>query len=63
VKGLIRALEEDPLPAVRVAAVQALTHLGGPYVVAALSQAAAKDPDTHVQHVARVGLGRLGFRR
>ena len=60
VKPLARVLKEDAVAAVRVAAAEALGVLGGPFAASALSQA-LKDPDAHVQHVARRNLGRLGF--
>ena len=40
-------------------AAQALVRIGGPHAAAALSDAAARDADTHVQHVSREGLRRL----
>ncbi|MFP2933921.1 HEAT repeat domain-containing protein [Pyxidicoccus sp. 3LG] len=49
------------MSAVRVAAAQALGRIGGPHAAAALSDAVARDPDTHVKHVSREGLKRLGF--
>nr|WP_225937160.1 HEAT repeat domain-containing protein [Myxococcus sp. RHSTA-1-4] len=61
VKGLATCLREDPVADVRVAAAQALGRIGGPHAAAALSDAAARDSDTHVQHVSREGLRRLGF--
>ncbi len=61
VKALSQSLEKDPVPAVRVAAAQALGVLGGPFAISALSQAAEKDSDSHVQHVSREVLKRLGF--
>ena len=60
VKPLAQTLQSDPDAAVRVAAARTLTALGGPFAASALSQA-LKDPDSHVQHVARQGLARLGF--
>lgn len=62
VKALAARLLEDTVPDVRVAAALALGRLGGPHAAAALSNAAARDADTHVQHVSREGLRRLGFR-
>ncbi|EPX62600.1 hypothetical protein D187_008788 [Cystobacter fuscus DSM 2262] len=61
VKPLALVLREDRVAAVRVAAARALGVLGGPFAASALSQALSKDPDSHVQHVARRGLERLGF--
>jgi HEAT repeat protein len=61
VKDLAVCLREDPVASVRVAAAQALGTIGGPQAAAALSDAAARDADTHVQHVSREGLRRLGF--
>jgi HEAT repeat protein len=61
VKDLSVCLREDPVASVRVAAAQALGSIGGPQAAAALSDAAARDADTHVQHVSREGLRRLGF--
>ncbi|QSQ27986.1 HEAT repeat domain-containing protein [Pyxidicoccus parkwayensis] len=61
VKGLAVCLREDPVAAVRVAAAQALGRIGGPHAAAALSDAATRDSDSHVQHVSREGLKRLGF--
>jgi HEAT repeat protein len=61
VKPLAECLQNDPVPAVRVAAAQTLGQLGGPFSISALSQAAAKDRDSHVQHVSREALRRLGF--
>ncbi len=61
VRPLAQTLQADPVASVRVAAAQSLTVLGGPFAASALSLAAAKDPDSHVQHVARRGLERLGF--
>ncbi|WP_328707189.1 HEAT repeat domain-containing protein [Citreicoccus inhibens] len=63
VKALAECLREDPVVAVRVAAAQALANIGGPLAVAALSAAVSHDADTHVQHVSREGLRRLGFTR
>jgi HEAT repeat protein len=60
IKPLARVLREDSVVAVRVAAAESLGALGGPLAASALSQA-LQDPDTHVQHVARRGLVRLGF--
>jgi len=62
VKVLASCLREDPVADVRVAAAVALGRLGGPHAAAALSDAVARDADTHVQHVSREGLRRLGFR-
>ncbi|WP_256559360.1 HEAT repeat domain-containing protein [Myxococcus dinghuensis] len=62
VKVLASCLREDPVADVRVAAALALGRLGGPHAAAALSDAVARDADTHVQHVSREGLRRLGFR-
>lgn len=62
VKPLAQLLQTDGVASVRVAAAEALGSLGGPFAASALSQALAKDPDSHVQHVARRGLERLGFR-
>ncbi|WP_342375144.1 HEAT repeat domain-containing protein [Myxococcus stipitatus] len=61
-KVLATRLREDSVADVRVAAALALGRLGGPHAAAALSDAAARDADTHVQHVSREGLRRLGFR-
>jgi HEAT repeat protein len=61
VKALSDCLQQDPAPAVRVSAAQTLGVLGGPFALSALSQAAQNDPDTHVQHVSREALKRLGF--
>lgn len=61
VKPLSECLQKDPVPAVRVAAAQTLGTLGGPFAISALSQAAATDRDSHVQHVSREALSRLGF--
>ncbi|MCP3140569.1 HEAT repeat domain-containing protein [Pyxidicoccus xibeiensis] len=61
VKELAVCLREDPVAAVRVAAAQALGYIGGPHAAAALSDAATRDTDTHVQHVSRESLKRLGF--
>ncbi|MFY0579316.1 HEAT repeat domain-containing protein [Cystobacter fuscus] len=60
-KPLARVLSGDRVAAVRVAAARALGILGGPFAASALSQALSKDSDSHVQHVARRGLERLGF--
>ncbi len=62
VKPLAQTLQEDRVASVRVAAAETLALLGGPFAASALSQALANDPDSHVQHVARRGLERLGFR-
>ncbi|MCY1080373.1 HEAT repeat domain-containing protein [Archangium lansingense] len=62
VRPLAKTLQEDSVPSVRVAAAETLGLLGGPFAASALSQALANDPDSHVQHVARRGLERLGFR-
>jgi HEAT repeat protein len=61
VKPLTECLQKDPVPAVRVAAAQTLGMLGGPFAISALSQAASRDRDSHVQHVSREALKRLGF--
>ncbi|MCK8504047.1 HEAT repeat domain-containing protein [Myxococcus fulvus] len=61
VKVLATCLREDPVSDVRVAAALALGRLGGPHAAAALSDAAARDADTHVKHVSRAGLRKLGF--
>lgn len=62
VKPLAQLLQSDGVASVRVAAAEALGVLGGPFAASALSQALANDSDSHVQHVARRGLERLGFR-
>jgi HEAT repeat protein len=61
VKALAECLRGDSVAAVRVAAAQTLGVVGGPFAVSALSEAVKKDPDTHVQHVSREALKRLGF--
>ncbi|WP_225410448.1 HEAT repeat domain-containing protein [Stigmatella hybrida] len=63
VKALAECLRQDTVAAIRVSAAQALGVLGGPFAVSALSEAVQRDGDTHVQHVSREALRRLGFQR
>lgn len=63
VRVLAERLRADPAVEVRIAVVRTLTALGGPQAVAALSEAAAHDADSHVKHVSQEGLRRLGFGR
>jgi HEAT repeat protein len=63
VKALAECLRQDAVAAIRVSAAQALGVLGGPFAVSALSEAVQRDGDTHVQHVSREALRRLGFQR
>lgn len=63
VRVLAERLRGDPVADVRIAAARTLSTLGGPHAVAALSEAAAHDADTHVKHVSEEGLRRLGFGR
>jgi HEAT repeat protein len=61
VPALAARLQGDPVAAVRVAAARTLGILGGPRALPALTQASRRDADSHVQHVAREALQRLGF--
>jgi hypothetical protein len=63
VRLLAERLRVEPAAEVRVAVARTLSVLGGPHAVAALSEAAARDADAHVQHVSADGLRRLGFGR
>jgi HEAT repeat protein len=56
--GRILGLMDDPAGQVRVAAVDALSELGGPRALSALLSAAASPNDEELQHAALTGLGR-----
>ena len=59
VARLLTVAMEDPAPAVRVAAVQALNAYGRPDVLAALQQVARDDPSQFVRYEATVSVYRL----